>query len=45
MCKTRADVLNIKHERVEIFHLLRLRTARLAVQRIDWQAGAFVFRI
>src|SRR5678816_2527940 len=30
-----ADVLNVKHERVEIFELLGLGPARLAVQRID----------
>src|SRR6185503_14163724 len=40
-----ADVLNVKHERVEIFELLGLWSPCLAVQRIDRQACCFVFRV
>ena len=41
--ETRADVLNVEHERVEIFELLGLWPARLAVQRIDWKPGLSSF--
>src|SRR5882762_4823539 len=40
-----ADILNIKHECIETFQLLGGGTPRLAVKRIDWQAGRFIMRI
>src|ERR1700755_1071675 len=40
-----ADVLNVVDERVEIFELLGLGPARLAVERIDWKSSRFILRI
>src|SRR6185369_406928 len=43
--EARADVLNVVHERVEIFQLLWFGPPCLSVQRIDWQPRGVIFRI
>ena len=43
--EARADILNIEDERVELFQVLGLRSARLAVERIDRQSGLLVLRV
>src|ERR1043165_5833320 len=43
--KTRADILYVIDERVEVLQLLRLRSPRLAVKRIDRQARLLVLRV
>src|SRR6185369_16402640 len=43
--KAHAYVLNVIHERIEIFELLGLRAATLTIERINRKPGGFVFRI
>ena len=43
--EARAHILNVVDQRVEIFQLLRPGPPRFSVERIDWQAGLFIFRV
>jgi len=43
--EARADILDIKHEGIETFELLRFWPAGFTVERIDRQACLIVFRI
>src|SRR2546421_11561014 len=43
--ETCPDVLNVINQRVEVFELLWLWTARLSEKRIDGQAGLIVFGV
>ncbi len=43
--KTSTDILNIEHDSIEFFQLLRLWPPRFAVKRIDWEARPFIARV